>query len=97
LGDRREGLTLLATAELLNLLLLVQSLGVERNTDANTSVVLHTAARLLVRILGILTAVRPPLDDKTAVAGWDETLEDVGKLARDLLEGPLDLLVLDLI
>lgn len=94
-GTRR--LTLLPTTELLDLLLLVQSLGVERDADADTSVILHTAARFLVRMLRILTAVRPSLNDKTTVTGRDKTLKDVGKLPRYLLERPLDLLILDLV
>lgn len=86
--------TLLATTELLNSLLFVQRLRVERHADSHTGVILHRSFLLLVvRLLGrvrLLPLVAAALDDQPAVAGRHEPLEDVGELARYLLEGPLD-------
>lgn len=42
------GLTLLTTTELLDLLLLIEMLRVERDADANTNVVLNAASGLFV-------------------------------------------------
>jgi hypothetical protein len=98
-GDEngKRGLTLLTTTELLDFLLLVQRLGVERHTNSDTGVVLHTSARLVVRVLRVLAPVGPSLDNQAAVSGRHKALEDVGELLGHLLEGALDLLVLDLV
>jgi len=84
----------LTPAELLDLLLLVHSLGVERHADADAGVVLHTAALLLVVLL-LAARIAPALDYEPAVAGGDQALEDGGELLGDLLESALDRLVLD--
>lgn len=91
-------LTLLSTAELLDLLLLVRDLGVERNANANTRVVLHTG-RLLVRLdrAVFVTSVRLALDDQTAVTGWHELFENSCKLLGHLLKSPLYRFVLGLV
>lgn len=99
-SERRE-LTLLTAAQLLDPLLLVERLGVERHADADARVVLDgPALRLvlgLVGRVGLLPPVGAALDHEPAVARGHELLEDVGELARHLLERALDGLVLALV
>ena len=103
-GENGGGRTLLPTAKLLDLLLLVHDLGVERDRDADARVALHAGGRLLaVRLVRVVArvlfaaTVRLALDDQPPVAGRDELLEDSRELARDLLERALDCLVLFLV
>lgn len=82
-GCRNGGkvrLTLLSTAELLNLLLFVH-LGVEGYLDAHSSVVLDTISVLLIRVFRIATTfVGLPFDDQAAASSGDQTLEDLREL-----------------
>jgi len=98
-GERKQR-TLLPAAELLNLLLLVHNLGVERHADADARVVLD-ARRLLIRLIGAaalgLAAVGLALDDQPAVARGHELLKDSGKLLGHLLERALNGFVLGLV
>jgi hypothetical protein len=88
----------LAAAELLDLLLFIKDLGVERDADTDTRVVLHASGLLLIRVeLTILTTVGFALNDKAAVTGRDQLLEDGGELLGDLLERALNGLILGLI
>ena len=86
----------MTTTELLNLLLLVHALGVERNADADARVILHTPALLLI-VLFLAARIALPLNHQPAVASGDEPLKDGSKLFGDLFKGALDRLVLDTI
>lgn len=93
--------TLLPTTELLNPLLLV-ILAVERHADAHARVILDRLPSIpfLVLVVLVVTTRRSiglALDDEPPTTGRHEPLEDVGKLARDLLEGAFDGLVLALV
>jgi hypothetical protein len=82
---------------LLDLLLLVH-LRVERYFDANSSVILDTAAILSVRVFGISPAlVSFPLDDQAPTPCRNQPLKDLREFFRDLLEGPLNCLIFALI
>ena len=69
-------------------------LTVEADADANTDVVLHALSGIfIVRVQCILRlhgTVRLALDNQTTAASGHKLLEDVGKLAGDLLEGSLN-------
>ena len=83
--------TFLTTGQLLDALLLVEFLGVERDTDTDSDVVVNLAGGLLVvRLLGVVAGISPALDDEATVGGWDKLLENGGELLRDLLECSLD-------
>lgn len=83
----------MATTELLDLLLLIH-LRVERDFDANSGVVLDTAAILFVRVFRLSPAlVSLPLDDQAPASGRNQPLEYFREFFRDLLEGPLDCLI----
>lgn len=93
----RVRLTLLPTAELLDLLLLIH-LRVERHFDANSRVVLDTTSILFIRVFGFSpTLIGFSLDDQAAASSRNEPLKNLRKFFRDLLEGPLDSLVLALV
>lgn len=98
-GGGRAELTLLTTAELLDLLLLVHDLGVERHTDPDAGVALHPRHGFRVRLVGgpVLAPVRLALDDEAPVARRHQLLKDGCELLRDLLERPLNRLVLLLV
>jgi len=101
------GRTLLPAAELLDLLLLVHHLGVERHRDSDARVALHARGRFLaVRLVRVVVAavlfipraaVRLALDHEPPVACGNQLLKDCRELARDLLECALDRLVLLLV
>jgi hypothetical protein len=91
-------LTLLPTTELLNLLLLVHNLRVERHRDADSCVAFNTARPFIIRVITTLaTPVGLALDNKPTVACRYQLLKDGRELARHLLEGTLDSLVLLLV
>lgn len=86
--------TFLATAELLNALLLIV-LAVETDGNAHTSIVLHTFALLIITILIFtIPLVCPLLNDQTATASRDKSLENLREFFRNLLESALDGFVL---
>lgn len=87
-------LTLLAATELLDSLLLVEVLRVERHTDTNTSVVFNCTSSLSVRFLWLLTSVGSALNHQAAVTGRNQFTEDGGKFLGDLLESTLNGFVL---
>jgi hypothetical protein len=78
-------------------LLLVQNLRVERDTDADSGVVLHPDGLVVRFHLPVLAAVGFPLDDEPAVASGDELLKNIGKFLRDLPESALNCFVLGLV
>jgi hypothetical protein len=96
-GRGRKRHTLLTSTQLLNPLLLIKLLGVERNTNPHPRVVLHGSMLVSVRLFRFLPSVRPALNHQTSMAGGHELLENGGKLLGHLLEGALDGLVLALI
>ena len=85
-------LTLLSTTKLLDLLLLVHHLGVERNADAYADIVVDAIlCGLLIRVLGLLSmAIGLALDDEPTMASWDKALKNLRETLRDALERPLD-------
>lgn len=87
-------LTLLTTTELLDLLLFIKMLGVERHANANTDIILNTTSCFFVRLFGILAAICFSLDDQTAMASRHELAEDGGKLFGHLFESTLNGLIL---
>lgn len=87
-------LTLLTTAKLLNLLLLIKVLRVKGHADAHANVVLDAAPCLFIRLLDVLAAIRLPLDDQPAVTSRHQLAENRRKLLGHLLEGTLNGLVL---
>jgi hypothetical protein len=79
-------------------LLLVENLGVERDTDADAGVVFHPGNLVLVRVdLAVLTAVGFALDDEAAVTSGNELLEDGGKFLGYLFKRTLYRFILRLI
>ena len=89
-----EALTLLSTTELLDSLLLIQVLRVERHADTDTNVVLYAAASFFVRLVGVLTTVGSSLDDESTVTSRYELAENGGKFLGHLLEGSLNSFIL---
>ena len=56
--------------------LLLIVLAVEGHADANTGVVLHTLARLVVRVFFLPSSlVGLALDDKSTTASWNQAFE----------------------
>jgi hypothetical protein len=86
----------LATTELLNTLLFIV-LAIERDTDTDTGIVLNAFVVLILRLVFCNSLVSLALDDETSTTCWHETLEDSGKLPRDLLEGTFDSFILALV
>lgn len=87
-------LTFLTTTELLDSLLLVM-LTVERDANADTSVVLYRLTWFIIVVVGTLISF--PLDHEAASTSGDETLKNGGKLLRDLFERALYRLIFTLI
>jgi hypothetical protein len=89
--------TLLSTTQLLNSLLLVM-LAVEGHADTNTSVVLYTLARLVIRVFFFsCTLISLALDDQSTTTSWNQSFENRSELLGDLLECSLNGLILSLI
>lgn len=96
-GQRKGARTLLTTTQLLDALLVIM-LAVERDTDTNTRIVLHTLTLLLIRLVVFTSAlISFTLNNQAATTSWYQALEDRGKLLRDLLESPLDSLIFALV
>jgi hypothetical protein len=93
----RKTLTLLATRQLLNALLLVM-LAIKTDTDAHTCIILHGFPRFFIRFL-ILTKslIRLALDNQASATCGNETLEDGGKFLGDLLEGSFNSFIFALV
>jgi hypothetical protein len=72
-------------------------LAIERYADANTGIVLHTLTRLVVRVFFSDTLIGLALDDQSATASWNQSLEDRSKLLGHLLERSLDSLIFTLV
>lgn len=89
-----EALTLLSTTELLDSLLLIQVLRVERHADTDTDVVLDATASFFVRLVGVLATVGSSLDDESTVTSRYELPENGGKFLGHLLEGSLNSFIL---
>lgn len=89
--------TLLTTTELLDSLLLVQVLRVERDADAHTNVIFNTASSLLVGLVTVSSTICAALDNETAVTGRYKLSKDGGKLLGYLLEGTLNGFILSAI
>lgn len=112
-GERGIKRTLLASAKLLNPLLIIV-LAIETDADADARVILHAvlAPRLLLAVAPLIVvrcggggavaitgsaAIGFALDDQPTTASGHQLLEHAREFAGDLLEGALDGLVFPLI
>jgi hypothetical protein len=87
---KKEKRTLLTAAQLLDTLLFIM-FAVERNTNANPSIVLDRFTLLIIRVIIHGTSlISLSLDNETTTAGWDEALENGGEFLGNLLKCSLD-------
>jgi hypothetical protein len=90
----------LATAQLLNTLLLVM-LTVEADTNANADVIFYACAALFIVRLNLIVSVEGSvglsLNDQAATARGNKLFKDIGKLAGYLFECAFNGFILPLV